>query len=270
MLVDNKVMVVTGGGSGIGRALVLELLRKGARVAAVDINESSLQETVNLAEKMSERLSTHIADITDRKAVEALPEQVIAEHGPVDGIINNAGIIQPFERVNELEFDAIQRVIDVNFHGTVNVTKNFLPYLLDRPEGHITSISSMGGFLPVPGQTVYGAAKAAIKLFTEGLHSELTDTNVGVLVVFQGATATNIAQNSGITMDLGSDNGEEQRSFKTLTPEEAAEKIIDAIEKDRYQVYVGSDSALMGFLARLNPKFAAKTIFKQMRSLLPA
>lgn len=270
MLIKNKVMVVTGGGSGIGRALVLELLRKGASVAAVDINESGLRETASLAGEMADRLSIHVADITDRKAVEGLPEQVIAEHGAVDGIINNAGIIQPFVRVNDLAYDAIQRVIDVNFHGTVNVTKSFLPYLLERPEGHITSISSMGGFLPVPGQTVYGAAKAAIKLFTEGLHSELMDTNVGVLVVFQGATATNIAQNSGLTMELGSDNGEAERSFKTLSPEEAAEQIIDAIEKDRYQVYVGSDSSLMGFLARLNPKFAAKTIFNQMRSLLPA
>lgn len=269
MLVKDKVMIVTGGGSGIGRALVINLLRKGASVAAVDINEEGLRETGNLAGELVERLSIHVTDITDRKAVQALPEQVIAKHGAVDGVINNAGIIQPFVRVNDLDYDAIQRVIDVNFHGTVNVTKSFLPYLLDRSEGHITSISSMGGFLPVPGQTVYGAAKAAIKLFTEGLHSELMETNVGVLVVFQGATATNIAQNSGINMEIGSDNGNAERSFKTLTPQEAAEQIIAAIEKDKYQVYVGSDAFLMGFLARLNPKFAAKTIFNQMRSLLP-
>ena len=269
MNVQNKVMVVTGGGSGIGRALVLDLLKRGASVAAVDISESGLQETAALAGELAERLTTHIADVTDLKAVESLPEQVIDKHGAVDGIINNAGIIQPFVRVNDLEYNAIQRVMNVNFHGTVNITKTFLPYLLDRPEGHITSISSMGGFLPVPGQTVYGAAKAAIKLFTEGLHSELMDTNVGVLVVFQGATATNIAQNSGLNLELESDNGDSEASFKTLTPDEAAEQIIDAIEKDRYQVYVGSDSSLMGFLARLNPKFAAKTIFNQMKSLLP-
>lgn len=270
MLVKDKVMVVTGGGSGIGRALVIDLLKKGASVAAIDISEAGLQETASLAGELADQLSIHKADITDRTAIEKLPEQVIAKHGRVDGIINNAGIIQPFVRVKDLEYGAIQRVMDVNFHGTVNITKSFLPHLLSRPEGHITSISSMGGFLPVPGQTVYGAAKAAIKLFTEGLHSELMDTNVGVLVVFQGATATNIAQNSGINMEIGSDNGEAERSFKTLTPEEAAEQIIDAIEKDRYQVYVGSDASLMGFLARLNPKFAAKTIFNQMKSLLPS
>lgn len=270
MRVQDKVLVVTGGGSGIGRALVLELLTRGASVAAVDINPAGLEETAKLSGEYRSRLTTHIADITDRTAVESLPNQVIEKHGAVDGIINNAGIIQPFVRVNDLEYDAIARVMNVNFTGTVYITKTFLPYLLERPEAHIASISSMGGFLPVPGQTVYGAAKAAVKLFTEGLNSELMDTNVNVTVVFQGATATNIAQNSGLDMELGSDTEDAGKSFKTLTPEEAAEQIIDGIEKDRYQLYVGKDSALMNFLTRINPEQAAKTIFKQMRSLLPA
>lgn len=269
MKIQDKVILITGGGSGIGRQLVLKLLTRGASVAAVDINPDSLEETFQLAGDRKERLSTHVVDITDRAAVEALPDQVLARHGAVDGVINNAGIIQPFVRIKDLEYDAIQRVMDVNFFGTVYVTKTFLPYLLERPEAHIVSVSSMGGFLPVPGQTVYGAAKAAVKLFTEGLHSELMETNVQVTVIFQGSTATNIAENSGLTDLPGADGEEEQPAIKTMTPEEAAEQIIKAVEKDSYQVYVGRDASLMNFLYRLMPERAARIIYNQMRSLLP-
>lgn len=267
MKVSNKVIVVTGGGNGIGRELVLHLLAKGAKVAAVDINPTALQETTTLAASQAANLSTHVVNITDKAAVAALPDQVMARHGTVDGIINNAGIIQPFVRVNDLEYEAIERVINVNFYGMLYVTKAFLPHLLKRPEAHITNISSMGGFLPVPGQSIYGAAKAAVKLLTEGLNSELATTNVKVTVVFPGAIGTNIAANSGINMTLpaGSEN---QRSFKQLPPQKAAEIIVAGIEKNKYRVLVGSDSAFMDFLYRLNPQFAAGFIFKQMQSLL--
>jgi short-subunit dehydrogenase len=266
--VEKKVFLVTGGASGIGRALALELLSRGASVAAVDINTDGLDDTWDMACSYQPRLSKHIVDITDRAAVETLPNKIILNHGAIDGVINNAGIIQPFDRVNDLEYDAIARVMDVNFNGTVNVTKTFLPYLLERPEGHIVSISSMGAYVPVPGQTVYGAAKAAVTLFTEGLNSELMDTNVKVTVVFQGATDTNIAQNSGITLLPVSGADGNGQSFATMTPDEAAEQIVDGIEKDRYQLYVGKDAAFMNFLYRLSPQRAAKTIFNQMRSLL--
>lgn len=123
MKVQNKVIVVTGGGNGIGRELVLNLLSRGARVAAVDIDEAGLQETARLAEQKKDRLSTHVVNITDRDAVAALPEQVISRHGAVDGVINNAGIIQPFVRVNDLDYAAIERVMNVNFYGTLFMTK---------------------------------------------------------------------------------------------------------------------------------------------------
>lgn len=269
MNVQGKVIVVTGGGSGIGRALVLELLARGAAVATIDISQAGLDETVRLAGEKADRLSTYIVDITDLQAVQALPEKVIAKHGTVDGVINNAGIIQPFVRVKDLSHEAIQRVMNVNFFGTVNVTKAFLPYLLERPEAHILNMSSMGSYAPVPGQTIYGAAKAAVKLFSEGLHSELMDTQVRVTVIFQGSTNTNIAQNSGITGIPGVDTEEAAASFKVMQPGDAARQIIDAMEHDKYQAAVGSDASMMFFLSRLAPKFAAKTIFNQMRSLLP-
>ena len=267
MKVQNKVMLVTGGGSGMGRELVLQLLAKGAKVATIDINESSLQRTVEMAGNKKENLSTYVVNITDKDAVDALPEQVIAKHGTVDGIINNAGIIQPFVRVKDLDFKAIERVMNVNFYGTLYITKAFLPHLLTRPEAHITNISSMGGFLPVPGQSIYGASKAAVKLFTEGLNSELRTSNIKVTIVFPGAIETNITANSGLDQapETEKDGG---KSFKMTTASDAAGIILDGIEKNRYRVLIGSDAKFMDFIYGINPQWAAGFIFKQMKSLL--
>lgn len=269
MEIQGKTFVVTGGGSGMGRELTLLLLKRGARVAAVDINEATLKETETLAGNQQGRLSTHIVNITDRDAVSALPAAVIQAHGSVDGIINNAGVIQRFVKINDLDFQDIERVMNINFWGMVNVTKAFLPHLLERPEAYIVNTSSMGGYLPVPGQSAYGASKAAVKLFTEGLHSELLATHVHVTAVFPGATATNISANSGVSMDahFSSDNAPK---IKMTTASAAAEIIVDGIEKNKYHIFIGSDAKMMDFLTRLMPERAAKIIYSQMRSLLPA
>jgi NAD(P)-dependent dehydrogenase (short-subunit alcohol dehydrogenase family) len=269
MKVAGKVIVVTGGGSGIGRALVHRLVQQGARVAAVDLNESALQETVELAGPHQDKISTHIVNVSDREAVEALPGEVIAAHGAVDGLINNAGIIQPFVRLNDLQFDAIERVLNVNLYGVIYMTKAFLPHLLQRPAAHIVNVSSMGGFFPVPGQTLYGASKAGVKLLTEGLYSELIDSSVRVTVVFPGAIATNISKNSGIAIPERA-SGDSSRSFQTTSAERAAEIIIDGMERDQFQVYVGRDASMMNILYRLNPKRAARFMYNQMKSLLPS
>lgn len=266
MIVNNKTILVTGGGNGMGRELVLLLLKKGARVATIDIREDYLNETKSLAGANANRLSTHVVNITDKSLVEALPEQIIKAHGQIDGIINNAGIIQPFVKVNDLDYASIERVVNINFYGLLYMTKSFLPHLLKRPEAHIVNISSMGGFLPVPGQSIYGATKAAVKLLTEGLRSELLDTNVKVTVVFPGAIGTNIANNSGLKMPSASK--EQEQKFKPLPAPKAAEIIIEGMEKNKYRVMVGSDSSFMDFLYRLNPKFAAEFIYKKMKELL--
>src|SRR6185503_1600254 len=147
-----------------------------------------------------DRLTTYAVNITDRTAVEKLPGDVAAAHGPVDGVINVAGIVQRFVRVSELSFDEIERVMAVNFWGVVNVTKAFLPTLVARPQASLVNVSSMGALVPVPGQSAYGASKAAVKLLTEGLYAELRDTNVAVTVVFPGGVGTNIMANSGVNM----------------------------------------------------------------------
>lgn len=267
MKVQGKTIVVTGAGSGMGRELTLLLLKKGARVAAVDINQDALCETASMAGDHQDRLSTHVVNITDRDAVAALPDAVIQAHGSVDGIINNAGIIHRFIKINDLEFKDIERVFNVNFWGMVNVTKAFLPHLLKRPEAHIVNTSSMGGFLPVPGQTAYGSSKAAVKLFTEGLHSELLDTNVRVSAVFPGAVATNITVNSGVVSTFEA-SPEQKSKIKLMTAAKAAEIIVNGIEKDKYHILVGSDAKMMNFLSRVMPERAAKMIYSQMRSLL--
>ncbi|GIV94244.1 SDR family NAD(P)-dependent oxidoreductase [Chloroflexus aurantiacus] len=271
MKVKNKVFVVTGGASGLGRELVLRLLDMGASVAAVDINAAALEELTRQVTHARARLSTHVVNITDLPAVRELPEKVISLHETVDGLINNAGIIQPFVKVNELEEAVIDRVLKVNFYGTLYMTKSFLPYLLKRPAAHIVNISSMGALVPVPGQTMYGASKAAVKLFTEGLRSELLNTGVRVTIVFPGAMATDIVKNSNVaqpSLPMQDAQAQGSRSMKVLSPKEAARIIIDGIEQDRYRILVGSDARMMDWLSRLNPRWAAELIYRQMQRLL--
>jgi short-subunit dehydrogenase len=267
VIICNKVFVVTGAGNGIGREVVLALVKRGARVAAVDMSGTGLAETVSLAAGVVDQVSTHVVDITDRSAVEVLPDAVVRAHGTVDGLINVAGIIHGFARVNDLAFGEIERVVNVNFYGVLNMTKAFLPVLLQRPEAHITTVSSMGSFVPVPGQTIYGASKAAVKLLMEGLNSELLDTNVGVSVVFPGAIATNIAVNSGAMTQ--EESAEHAKKLKMTPSPVAAEKIVRGIEKKSYHVFIGLDSFLLDKLSRIMPARAAKIIYSQMRDLLP-
>lgn len=268
MKVVNKTIVVTGGGNGMGREVVLYLLMKGAKVAAVDMREEALNETAKLAGSNAKNLSLHVLNITDKQAVEKFPQDVIAIHGSVDGLINNAGIIQPFVKINELDYDSIERVLHVNFYGTLYMIKAFLPHLLKQPEAHILNISSMGGFLPVPGQSIYGASKAAVKLLTEGLYSELLNTNVNVSVVFPGAIGTNISVNSGVSVPKVSDADAQKSNIKVLPPSQAAEQIVNGMINNKLYVYVGSDSKFLNFLYRLSPGFATRFIAKKMQSLL--
>lgn len=259
MILKDKKIIVTGAGSGIGKEVLLALLKKGAKAVAVDLRGESLQE---LKKFVGEELATYSLDISDRSAVEKLSKEV----GEIDGVINNAGIIQPFKKVNDLDYESIEKVMNVNFYGMLYMTKSFLPQLLKRPEGYIVNISSMGGFLPVPGQSVYGASKAAVKLFTEGLYAELLETNVHVSVVFPGATATNITKNSGVEAPKVS--GGQMKKFKSLTADEAARLIIEGIENNKPQIFLGSDCKSMNFFYRLSPVRAIKMIAKQMQSLL--
>jgi len=265
MKVNNKVVVITGAGNGMGRQMTLEALRRGASVFGVDLNEDALKATAELAGKDA-KFAYAATNITDRTAVAALPAKVEAVFGPADILINNAGIIQPFVKVNVLEFEAADRVMNVNFFGPFNMIKAFLPGLLVRPEAQIANVSSMGGYGPVPGQTVYGASKAAVKLLTEGLRSELLNTKVHVTLIYPGAVGTDIAGNSHVTMELPA--GAEAPKMKMTSAENAGKIMIDGIEGNKPRVFVGNDAKMMDRLVRLMPVKAAELIAKQMAGLL--
>lgn len=265
MQVADKIIVITGAGSGIGRELTLQLLKKNAKVAGIDIHENALAETQQIAGVGDNRFKGFVLDISDKTKADALPDAVIKHFGAVDGIINNAGIIQKFIHVNDLAIEDITRVMNVNFYGTLYLTKAFLPHFLLRPEAHVVNISSMGGFIPFPGQTIYGAAKAAVKLLTEGLYAELKDTNVRVTVVHPGAIATNITENSGLGKPKTEANA--QQAKMALPAPKAAEIIIKAIEKDKYRVTVGKDATMLDILYRISPRMATNFIGKMMKKV---
>lgn len=263
MKLDGKVIVVTGGGSGIGQELVLALLKRGARVAAIDMRMDGLEDTASKA-NAGDRLSLHEGNITDRDAVMALPATVEAAHGAVDGLINNAGVIQPFVDFAELEMDVIDRLVNVNLVGPINMTKAFLPILMARPEAHLVNVASMGGFIPFPGQTMYSATKAAVKLMTEGIYAELMDTKVDVSCVMPGAVNTHISQNSGVEMKGSADAS----GARMTSAPDAAKIILDGMEAGKLHILVGSDAKMLFRLVRLAPTWAIGFIQRQMAKML--
>ena len=259
MNVSEKVIIVTGGGKGLGRALVLNLLTEGCRVVAVDINGEALAETFQMAKGYARSLMISQTDITNPEAIDDMICQTLFRYGAIDGIINNAGIIQPFRRIRDLDTKDIDRVFNINFKGTLNLIKAALPALHKRPEAHIVNISSMGGFLPVPGQAIYGASKAAVKILSEALRAELQESAIGVTTVFPGALYTNIKANSGLQADAGAGT-EGHAPSAAFSPTKAAKMIIHAIEQNKAQLYIGKDAESMNLLYRLNPNMATKLI----------
>lgn len=271
-MIKEKVFLVTGGGNGIGREVVLNLIRRGARVAALDLDQEGLLETQRLANVDDFYLRGYKLDITNLETVEKTKDIIIREFEKIDGLIHVAGIIQPFVKVQDLTYKDIERVMNINFYGTVYVNKVFLDLLLKGEESYLVNVSSMGGFLPVPGQAIYGASKAAVKLLTEGLYSELKDTSVSVTLVFPGAIKTDITKNSGVAMGEATNDEKpadaEQSSHKMLEASEAAELIVKGMLKKKLYVYAGSDSKMMNKIYRLAPKKATNMIAKRMKDLL--
>ncbi len=267
MNVSGKVFVVTGAGAGIAREVTLLLLAKGARVAGVDLNAEGLKATAELA-AAGDRFSQHALNITDREATAALPDAVRAAHGQIDGLLNIAGVIQQFVKIIDLPFSEIEKVMNVNFWGVINMVKAFLPALIERPEASLVNVSSMGAYAPVPGQAVYGASKAAVRLLTEALYAELLDTNVSVTVIFPGAIGTDIAKNSGVSLGGDVSADEASAAHKTTEPAEAGRVIVEAMERGKFRATIGADAAAMDRIARLSPKKATELIAKQMGDLL--
>lgn len=178
----------------------------------------------------------------------------------------STGIIQPFVKIQNLDMEAIEKVMNINFYGPLYMPKALLPHLLERPtETHIVNMSSMGALVPIPGQVIYGSSKAALKLFSEGLYCELADTNVHVTEVFPGAIDTNIAKNSGVEV---SEASSDSNRFPCLPADEAASIILKGVEANYYRVVVGNDAWFMDLFSRFRPLAAAKLIYQKMKDLL--
>lgn len=264
MKFEHKVIVVSGAGGGMGRQLVLQLLAKGAIVAAVDINLTALEETRRLAGLGAGTVSIHQRDITDKARVKSLPAEILAIHGRIDGLINNAGIIQDFITVVDLAESAVERLMNINFYGMMNMTRAFVSALACQEEAIIAIVSSMGGFLPVPGQAVYGASKAAVKIATEGLRMELSNTKIAVSLIIPGGIETDIKKNSGLKMSEISESAKKSAGIKLSSPQKAAAIILKGLETGKAKILVGSDCRMMDLLYRLMPGQATKLISQVM------
>ena len=259
MKIKGKNVIITGGASGVGKELTKQMLKLGCNVASIDINAENLEK---LKEELnSKRLRTYVVDMGSVESIKEFRENYKKDYSDVDIIINNAGIIQPFVKVEELDDKTINKVMNVNFFGPVNLIRFFMEDLTkDRSEQYIVNVASMGGFFPFPGQTIYGASKAALKIFTEGLYAELEKTNVRVMIVLPGAMNTNITTNSNVNFDTDGSSA----NFKMLEADEAAAQIIKGIEKNKFKLFLGSDSKFLKFLYKLNSKAAISFINKKM------
>jgi NADP-dependent 3-hydroxy acid dehydrogenase YdfG len=252
----NRVAVITGAGSGIGRATALAMARRGCHLALADINESAVQHSAREAQAMGVRATAHRLDVADRDAVRAFPIEVKAAHDRVDLLMNNAGVALggSFEQVGEADFDWL---MEINFHGVVRMTRAFLPLLHGSDDARIVNVSSIYGIITPPGQAAYSASKFAVRGFSNVLRHELEGSTVGVSVVHPGGVATSIARNARIPGGAAGD--EVQRGRKAMEkllrmpPEQAGEIIVRGIEKRQARILVGSDAKAAALLERLAP-----------------
>jgi len=258
MNLHNQVAVLTGAGSGIGRALAVLLAQRGCHLALADIDTAALAHTAGLAEAFGVRVSQHPLDVARRDAVAALPAAVLAVHGGVDVLINNAGVAMggTFEQVSEDDFDWL---MDINFHGVVRMTRAFLPLLRQRRAARIVNLSSLFGLIAPPEQCAYAASKFAVRGFSNALRHELAmaGSSVGVTVVHPGGVATHIASSARMADGLSStDVAKRQALSKKLlrmSPEKAAAIIVRAVEQDKARVIVGWDAWFAALVERLMP-----------------
>lgn len=259
MELKDKTMVVTGAGNGMGRAITLNLLGKGCHVVAIDISEAALNETQSLTEDFQSVFTPVTLDITDRPSVERWFSSYGQTH-KIDGLVNNAGIIQPFVRIEDIGTAVAQRLFNVNFWGAFNMIQVLLPHLKTRPSAHIVNVSSMGGFLPIPGQGLYGASKASLKLLSESLSVELKQTRVRVTTAFPGAMNTDIKKNSGLDDSIKNGNSNSEAQAQALSPIVAADILVSSIEADVPEVYIGNDSKKFNLLYKADPQEAIRLI----------
>lgn len=264
----DKVAVITGAGSGIGRALAQELASAGAKLALSDINEAGLKETADLLGLGEDRLMTRKLDVADRQAFYDFADDVVNHFGYANMIFNNAGVALG-ATVEDMNYDDFEWLMNINFWGVVYGTKAFLPYLKQAGEGHIINISSIFGLVGIPTQSAYNAAKFAVRGFTESLRIELEMENspVSCTSVHPGGIKTNIAKaarmDKSVERITGGDKEKAIQDFEKLfrtTPAEAASTILKGVRGNKRRVLIGSDAVAVDTMQRLLPTSYQKLV----------
>ena len=266
---EGKVVVVTGAGSGIGRATALKLGAEGARLALNDWNAEALEETSTLLGNAD--VLVRAFSVAERKEWDAFRAEVMERFGTVDGIINVAGIAHEAVAIRHLRESDLDNVMQVNFWGVVHGTQTFLPDLLERPEAFVANVSSIYGITAVGFQSAYCASKFAVRGFTEALSMEAKahHPNLHVATIYPGGVATNITGNS---ISAGSRTEEEREAdlekFRTnlvTSPERAGETIVAGLRKKRARILIGTDAKVLDWMARLRPAGYIRTVLGELR-----
>ncbi len=255
---QDKVAAITGAGSGMGQALALALASRGCHVAIADINEPALGETRSLIEAQhAVKVTEHTLDVADRQAVEQFAADVVAGHGKVNMIFNNAGV-SVTDTVEHMRYEDFEWLMGINFWGVIYGSKAFLPYLQQVDEAHVINTSSIFGVIAVPSQSAYNASKFAVRGFTYAMRGELTETHIGVSCVQPGGVKTNIIKSSRyVAADNNAPTREEFinrfEEIAGLTSAQAAEQILRGVLANKAQILVGRDARLAALLERLAP-----------------
>ena len=264
----DKVAVITGAGSGIGRALAMELAASGAKLALSDINEAGLKETADLLGLGEDRLMIRKLDVADRQAFYDFADDVVNHFGYANMIFNNAGVALG-ATVEDMNYDDFEWLMNINFWGVVYGTKAFLPYLKQAGEGHIINVSSIFGLVGIPTQSAYNAAKFAVRGFTESLRIELEmeGSPVSCTSIHPGGIKTNIAKaarmSDGVERITGASKEQSIQDFEKMfrtTPEEAASTILKGVRGNKRRVLIGSDAVAVDTMQRLLPTSYQKLI----------
>jgi short-subunit dehydrogenase len=272
--VRGKVAVVTGAGSGIGRALACDLARRGAKLAISDIDMVGLAATAKQLRVLGAEVHETRLDVTDRAAVLRYADEVAAHFHAVHIVVNNAGIAFTGD-IEDMSFEQIERVIDVDFWGVVNGTKAFLPHVIASGDGHIVNISSVFGLLAMPSQSAYNAAKFAVRGFTEALREEMivNDHPVQVTCVHPGGIKTAIARNADAVA------GKDARALADFfdnklahtSAESAAKSIVRAVIGNRPRAVVGLDAKILDVLVRIaGPRYQRVVATLARRTIPPS
>jgi short-subunit dehydrogenase len=261
---ENRVAVITGGASGLGLATAKKLASKGCQLALVDVNREGLEQAAKLFREAGTKTSTYVIDVSDVDQMQRLPCEVVAEHGGVHILVNNAGvsISGTFE---DHSIEDLQWIVGINFWGVVHGCKFFLPELRKADEAHIVNVSSMFGFVGVPTQSSYCATKFAVKGLSEALWGELQDTNIGVTSIHPGGIRTGIAstmRSYDEDVRAATVAGLEQ----SRPPEDVAEILVRAIEKNKLRAIAGWEAYAADWLKRILPVRTHKLIASRMQA----